>query len=527
MKKIFALFLSVTMLLTMLVGCGNANNPSTNDPGGNSGDIADTNRQIKDTLNIALAYDITSIDPHIGKEMRSCIISQQIFDTLVEWDPEKGIGSEIVPCLATEWEQLDDTSMQFKLREDVTFSNGDPLTAEDVKYSFERCMASPQVGYNASWMESVEVVDDFTVIVHSHEPYGPMLAALTITPFSIICKNACETDPDNFANNPVGTGRYKLVKYTSGEGAQLEANETTWRGTPKTKNINFIIVTEAAQRTILLGTGEVDIAYEVLPNDVARIENSNNLKMATAEGTKCYLINYNNESTGAIGNKLVRQAIERAINKEEMVDAVLYGYGTPAYNVLSSNNIGYQELTPRTQDIEKAKELLAEAGYPGGGFELNIWLDTSNIWLQYAQIIQANLEEIGITLNIEQMESSTLSQRENSDLENFDMSVRFINGLTGDARFTLYNLLHSDSTSNKERWHNDQADDLIMRGRATFDISDAESIYTELYALVVDEMPVLPLYYDKILVGLNSNVEGFFARNDGIHVFSSDLVCYE
>ena len=525
MKKIFALLLSMAMLLALLAGCGNnTDNGNADDP---SDSTSDGERQIKDTLNIALAYDITSIDPHIGKEMRACIMSQQIFDTLVEWDPEKGIGSEIIPCLATEWEQLDDTSMQFKLREGVTFSNGDPFTAEDVKYSFERCIASPQVGYNATWMESVEIVDDYTVIIHTYEPYGPMLAALTITPFSIISKNACEADPDNFANNPIGTGRYKLVKYTSGEGAQLEANETTWRGAPKTKNINFIIVTEATQRTILLETGEVDIAYEVLPNDVARIEESDDLMMATAEGTKCYLANYNNESTGPVGNKLVRQAIELALNKEEMMDAVLYGHGTAAYNVLTPNQIGYQELTPRTQDIEKAKALLEEAGYPGGGFELNIWLDTSNVWLQLAQIMQANLEEIGITLNIEQMESSALSQREDSDPENYDMSVKFINGLTGDARFTLYNLLHSDSSSNKERWYNDQADDLLMRGRATFDIADAEDIYTELYALVVEEMPVLPMYYDEILVGLNKNVEGFVARNDGIHVFSSDLVCYE
>ena len=532
MKKFAAILLAVAMVFTLFVGCAKTDAPNTTEPGTSaqapeqSGGEANEGTY-KDTLNIALAYDVTSIDPHVGKEMRACIISQQIFDTLVEWDPAQGIGSEIVPCLATSWEQLSDTSMQFHLREDVKFHDGNTMTAEDVKYSFDRCIASPQVGYNATWMESVEVVDEYTVIVNTYEPYGPMLAALTITPFSIVSKASCEVDPDNFASNPIGTGRYKLVKYTSGEGAQMEAFDECWRGAPKTKYLDFKIVTEATQRTILLETGDVDIAYEVLPNDVARIEDNSNLKMATTEGTKCYLINFNNKSTGPIGNKLVRQAIELAINKEELIDAVLYGYGTPAYSVLSSSNVGYQAPEVRTQNVEKAKELLAEAGYPGGGFSLNIWLDTSNVWLQYAQIIQASLEDIGIQVNIETMESSTLQKREADELDNYDMGVRFMNSLTGDARFTLYNLLYSTSSSNLAHWENATADDLIMRGRAIQSIDDSKDIYAELYALIAEEMPVLPLYYDEILVGLNAGVEGFIPRGDGIHVYSSEIICYE
>lgn len=532
MKKIVATMTVAAMLLSLLAGCSGGSISSSAAAGGEStaptsAATAGGDRAIKDTINIALAYDISSLDPHIGKEMRACIISQQIFDTLVEWDPEGGIGSKIVPCLATSWEWLSDTSIQFKLREGVKFQDGNEMTAGDVKYSFERCMASKQVGYNATWMKSVEVVDDHTVIVNTNEPYGPLLAALTITPFSIVSKAACEADPDNFGSKPIGTGRYKLVKYTSGEGAVLEAFEDCWRGAPKTKTLDMRIVTEATQRTILLETGEADIAYEVLPNDVSRITENNDLKLSTADGTKCYMINFNCKSDGPVGNKLVRQAIELAINKEELVDTVLYGYGTAAYNVLGGNNVGYQEPAARSQDIEKAKQLLADAGYPGGGFTLNMWLDTSNVWLQYAQIIQASLDQIGITVNIETMESSTLNKRENSELDNYDMGVRFMNSLTGDARFTLYNLLYSTSSSNYAHWENATADELIMKGRATQNIEDAKDIYTELYALISDEMPVLPLYYDQILVGLNANVEGFVPRGDGIHVYGGDVVCYE
>lgn len=508
MKKLLAALLAVVMVVSSF-----------------SMTMADE-RAYKDTINIALAYDISSLDPHIGKEMRACIISQQIFDTLVEWNPETGIGSEIIPCLATSWEQLSDTSMKFILRQGVKFHDGTEMTAADVKYSFDRCIASPQVGYNATWMESVEIIDDYTVVVNTYEPYAPMLAALTITPFSIISKSACEKDPDNFASHPVGSGRYQFVSYTSGEGAEITAFEDCWRGTPKTKNINFTIVTEAAQRTILLETGEVDIAYEVLPNDIPRIEDNDELKISSCIGTKVYLLNLNNMTDGPLSNKLVRQAIEYAINKEDLVDAVLYGHGTPAYNVVP-NSVCYQELDARPQNVEKAKALLAEAGYPDGGFSLNIWLDTSNVWYQYATIIQAYLADIGIELNIETMESSTLQKREKEDLSNYDIGTRFINGLTGDARFTLYNLLYSTSSSNLANWTDEKADELIMTGRAIMDPAESVDIYAELYNRIVDEAPVIPLYYDEIDVGLNANVEGFIPRGDGIHVFSGELVCFE
>lgn len=496
---------------------------------GNSRDAGDQGEgKIKDTIRIALAYDITSLDPHIGKEMRACVISQQIFDTLVEWDPVKGIGSEIQPCLATSWEYLSDTAVQFRLRENVKFHDGNTMTAEDVVYSIERCMNSPQVGYNATALESVEAVDDYTVVIHTKEPYAPLLASLTITPFSIVSKAAASADEEGFGSHPVGTGRYKFVSYESGASAKLEAFEDCWRGAPKTKYLDMVIVPENAQRTILLETGEVDIAYEILPNDVARVEGDSNLKMAVTTGSKCYLVNYNTQAQGRpIGNKLVRQAIECCVDKKLLVDTVLYGKGSPAYSVVSENNVAYQPVEERPYDLERAKELLAEAGYPDGGFSLNIWLDTNDVWLQYAQIMQAELAKVGITLNIETMESSALTSREKSDMDHYDMSVRFINSLTGDSRFTVYNLLHSESASNKSYWKNARADQLMMEGRAILDVEESKDLYAELYGLIREEMPCLPMWFDEILVGTSAKVEGFIPRADGIHVYGGDVVCYE
>jgi peptide/nickel transport system substrate-binding protein len=481
---------------------------------------------IKDTIKIALAYDISSLDPQVGREMRACIISQQIFDTLVEWDHEKGIGSKIVPALATEWKYLSDTEVEFKIRQGVKFHNGEILTADDVVYSLQRTMKSPQVGYYATAFNSVAKIDDYTIVIKTNEAYAPLLSGLTTTPFSIVCKTVAEADEGGFAQHPVGTGRYKYVSYVRGEGARLEAFADCWRGAPRTKILDMRIVPENSQRTILLETGDVDIAYEILPNDVKKIESNSNLKIASIEGAKCYLINFNNASDGPVSKKLVRRAIELCVDRELLVDAVLYGMGYPAYIDVGPNNIAYQPVEKRFQDFETAKKLLAEAGYPNGGFKLNMWLDTNNVWLQYAQVIQSELDKVGIEVNIEVMESSALLARQAKDLKNFDMSVRFMNSLTGDARFTIYNLLYSKSSSNNARWNNPRADELILKGRAIIDPEGSKEIYRELYDLICDERPTLPLYYDKILVGLNRKVEGFIPRSDGIHIYA-DVICHK
>lgn len=523
MKKILALIVTLIMMVSVLAGCSGNNAGNNSESSSNSGD---NQKELKDTIKIALAYDITSLDPQVGKEMRACVISQQIFDTLVEWDAEDGLGSRIVPALAESWDYLSDTSVQFKIRKGVKFHNGENLTADDVVYSIQRTMNSPQVGYYATAIKSIEKVDDYTVVINTKETYAPLLAGLTTTPFCIVSKKVASADEKGFGKNPVGTGRYKYVSYTAGESAKLEAFNDCWRGAPPTKYLEMVIVPENSQRTILLETGEVDIAYEILPNDVSKVEANDKLTMAKIDGAKGYLINFNTQSSGPIGNKLVRQAIDYSVDRELMVQTVLYGNGSPAYIDVGPFNIAYQDTEKRKQNLDKAKELLAQAGYPGGGFTLNLWLNTDAVWLQYAQIIQSELEKIGIQVNIETMESSALSDREKNDSKNFDMSVRFINSLTGDARFTLYNLFYSTSSSNIAKWNNKRADELIAKGRSILDAEKSQDIYKELYGIIYDERPTLPLFYDKIVVGMNKNVEGFVPRADGIHVYGN-VICYK
>ncbi len=539
MKRLVSILLTIVMVASMLTACGgnNGNNASAgNNSASNSQQTpeeqetskpaADSDAAVKDTLNIALAYDISSLDPQVGKEMRACIVSQQIFDTLVQWDPEGGMGSEIVPALAESWEYLDDCTLQLKLRQDVLFHNGEKMTADDVKYSVERVMNSKYTGYHATAIDHVDKVDDYTVNIVTKDPYAPLLAGLCVTAFSVVCKSVAEADEEGFAEHPVGTGPYRFVSYTSGDNIQLEAFEDCWRGTPVTKYINMVVIPENSQRTVMLETGEADIAYEILPNDVSRIEENDDLAIADIQGTKTYVMRFNMDSDGPVGNKLVRQAIEYCLDREKMVDVIMYGHAYPAYGNVVSASVAYQEVEKRTQDFEKAKQLLAEAGY-ADGFDMNLWISTDAILTQYANIIQSELAKVNINVNIVTLESSALISSTKSDKDNFDALLNFANDLTLDSRYYLYNFFYSGSSNNSSWMNNARLDELLVEGRQILDAADSVDIYKEINDILMDERPEIPLYNDKILVGMSKNVFGFIPKAQGIHVLGVDIGCYE
>ena len=537
MKKALALLLALALVMGM-TGCGESENTTEAAPEGSESqttgtaaestpaETQDTSRKVKDTLNIALAYDITSLDPQVGKEMRACIVSQQIFDTLVQWDEEGGVGSKVVPALAESWEYLDDNTLQLKLRQDVKFHNGEQMTADDVVYSIERTMHSEFTGYHATAIDHVDKIDDYTVNIVTKYPYGPLLAGLCVTAFSVVCKSVASADEEGFAENPVGTGPYKFVSYTSGDNIQLEAFDECWRGTPVTKHINMMIIPENSQRTVLLETGEADIAYEILPNDVKRVEENEDLQMIMIDSMTLYAMRLNCQSTGPVGNKLVRQAIEYCLNKEELVDVVLYGNGKAAYSDVGSNSLGYVPVSEeRKQDFDKAKELLTQAGYPDG-FEMSLVLSTDNVLVQYANIIQSELAKVGIKVNIETMESSSVNAIM-KDTTKMEAILNLANNLVGDVRYYLYNFYNSQSSNNSTHFASEHMDELLDKGRQTTNIDDAKEVYAEINDIFLDERPDIPLYFSKIMVGANKNVFGFTPRAQGIHVLGTGVGCYE
>ncbi len=514
-KIVLCLILVVMLSLT---GCqGNTPNSVTETNDGNG------EKELKDTITFAQGADITSLDPQIGKELRACYVSTQIYDTLVKFDDDM----QLQPSIAKSWEILSDTQFKFNLRDDVKFHNGDLLTADDVKFSIERTINSSYVANYVDFIESVEKVDDYTVIINTKEPYAATLTTFTTPPTSIVPKKVVEADEKGFALNPVGTGPYKFVEWKQGEYCKLEAFDDYFLGKPETKYVIMKVVPENSQRTILLETGEIDAAYEVLPNDISKIEDNSNLTALKELSFKSIDLELNNESDGPLSNKLVRKAISRAIDKDAIVSAVINNAGQSASTPVAPGLFGYNNKLPTNlYNIEEAKKLLKEAGYENG-FDMNLWTDNNQTYLEICQIVQSQLLELGINVNIETIEYGTLLTRvkDGSD-PNYDASIKFFNTITGDGGFTLYNNYYTDSVSNTSHYSNAEVDKLLLEGRSTLDENKRIEAYNGVYEILSEDVPTISFYYEEMCVGVSNKVEGFKLNKAGYHKYK-DVKIYK
>ncbi len=494
MKKVIAIIL-VSVLL--LVGCGSGSSTGGLEPGDGEG--------IKDTIIFAQGADITSLDPHIGRQLRACTVSSNMFDTLTKFDSDMNIE----PSIAESWERLSDLSVKFNIRKGIKFHNGDELTAEDVKYSLERAMASEHVGYTVSFIDNVEMEDDYTVIVNTEEPYGVILAALTSTTAGIVSKRAAMELGDDFALNPVGSGPFKLVEWKQGEYCKLEAFEDYYLGKPETQYVIMKVVPESTQRSILLETGEIDLAYELAPNDVGRVAGNDELTVFEGLSSKVIEVSLNCASKGPIGNKLVRQAVELAIDKDTLVENVVYGKGKPEVLPVTPALYGYIDYPEKNKyNIQKAKELLAQAGY-ADGFETSIFVENDQTFIELSQVIQNQLSEIGIKVDIEVMEYGTLLDLV-YDGDEYEMWMTFWNTTVGDADRAVHSLFFSKHGGiNDSRYSSDKMDELLMAQRTELDQEKRLEIFKEIYDLLAEDMPIVTLYAAYNLVGANKKVQGF------------------
>ncbi|MBW7884988.1 MAG: ABC transporter substrate-binding protein, partial [Caldilineaceae bacterium] len=220
-------------------------------------------------LRIGLDVDAGTGDPRLARDTSAFRLRELVFDGLVEVQPDYSP----MPSLALSWENPDDLTWIFKLRQGVKFHNGDELTAADVKYTFDTILdesfASPSRSFFIP-ITAVDVIDDYTVQFTLDQPYGPFLSYLTM---GIVPKSVAEADPEGFANSPVGTGPFKFVEWKRGDSITLEANDDYWNGRPKLDGIEIKVVPDNSARVVALEAGDLDLAQSPLsPQDVKRME---------------------------------------------------------------------------------------------------------------------------------------------------------------------------------------------------------------------------------------------------------------
>ena len=533
MKKMLCLLLALSMTLS-LAACGGsetaeetkaaqAAEAKTEEKAGEKAEEAEVpaDAETSDTLTIAVASDMTSMDPHVGKEISAVVVTNNIFATLLAKD-ENG---EIIPYIAESWEQVDDTTIDFKIREDITFHDGSKLTAEDVAYSLNRAINSAYVAYIIDYASEAEVLDEYNVRLHLKAPFLGALVNLTVPFTAIVPKAVVEADPDGFLEHPIGCGPYEFVEWSHGNYCKIKAYDDYFLGKAKTENITFRIIPEAAQRTIALENGEVDLVYDFAVNDISIVESNENLQLYQNESVTTWYLALNTQDP-VLSDVRVRQAIAKAINVQEIIDSVLYGAGSPANSLIPPSVIGYpgDDMPYYEQDIEGAKALLAEAGYADGlDLELAVMEDVTRVAV--CQVIQNQLSKIGVNLSLNVCDPSTYTFRANDG--EFQMMFFFWICAAGHGDYQQYSLLHSSqqgAAGNRSFYANEEADEYIMNARQTMDEAVAVENYRKLEAIVDEEVPCVELLYTTLNVGATKNVIDFQMDRAGYHNLESVVV---
>ncbi|GFN36484.1 glutathione ABC transporter substrate-binding protein [Tepidimicrobium xylanilyticum] len=495
-KTYFVLSILLVLMLT-LSACGSKET-------GGSG---------KDELVVAQGADPKSLDPHASNDQPSSRVNKQIYNTLVEATEDM----EIEPGLAESWEQVDETTWRFKLREGVKFHNGEELRASDVKFSLDRMMNSPEVAHIVGAVESVEIEGDYTVIIKTKEPFAPILAHLAHTAASILNEKAVTEAGDDYANNPIGTGPFKFVSHDAGDKVTLERFDDYFGEPAKVNTLIFRNIPEGTNRTIGLKTGEIDIAYDIEPIDLGKVREDDKLVLIEEESLSTSYIGFNTKKA-PFHDVRVRKALNHAVNVDEIIEVVLEGAGKKATGPINDKVFGYnKDLKGYEYDPEKAKELLAEAGYPDG-FKTTIWTNDSPVRVRIAELVQAQLKEVGVEVTIEEVEWGAYLER--TAAGEHDMFILGWVTVTGDADYGLYALFHSSQhggAGNRTFYTNSEVDKLLDQGRTSIDEGERLEVYAKAQELIVEDAPQLFLYFQTQNAGVQSNVEGFRLHPAGHH----------
>jgi len=494
MKKKFWLLMAMVLSVLLLVACGG-------DPDKKEGSGSGTG---KDTLVIAQGADAKSLDPHASNDNPSSRIRVQIYDRLMDLD-DNGVPQ---PMLAESWERPDDKTIIFHLRKGVKFHNGEEMKASDVKFSLERALASPEVSHILTGISAVEVLDDYTVKVTTEKPMAAILNNLSHTTIAILSEKATTEAGDKFGQNPVGSGPYKFVSWQSGDRVTLEAFPEYWQGEAPVKNVVFRNIVEETNRTIGLETGELDIIYDIQGMDKNKLKDDDRFVLIEGQQLSLTYLGFNLKKA-PYDNPKVREAISYAIDQKPIIDTVFLGAGEPANSIIGPNVWGYANVEKFTQDIEKAKALLAEAGFPNG-FKAKIWVNDNPVRRDTAVILQDQLKQIGIDLTIETVEwGAFLDGTARGDHEMFLLGWGTV---TRDPDYGMYELVSSSTmgaAGNRSFYSNPEVDKLLEEGRTELDPEKRKAIYKEIQEIIRKDIPMYMIVYPLQNVVTQKNIKNF------------------
>ena len=498
-----SLLLAGVMSLGLFAGCSK-DSGDKKDPGKGGG--------AKDSIVIATMGETPSLSPTEHNAVAGSYMNLLTYNTLFSSD----MDMQPQPDLAESYENVDESTWHFKIKEGVKFHNGDTMTVDDVVASLQWAQGFAEVNlYNKNFV-SISKVDDSTVEIKTDGPDAMVLLNLCHHGNAIVPKKLIDEGHD-FNTDPIGTGPYKLVEWKRGDSLTFEAFEDFYKGAPKIKNMTWKIIPEGSSRTIALEAGEIDFIVEVEAMDADRLKENSDLKVISFEHTSHNWLMLNNEKPG-LDNQNVRHAINSAIDKESVVTVAYNGLATPSWTATPSNFAGTTNENADTYDVEKAKQYLEESGVDPASVKFSI-ICSDDTKKRAGEVVQANLKEIGINCEIESMDLATyLSATAEGDY------TAAIGGYTSsDLLSYVVGVYHSSSinASNKTRLNDAEVDALIDQAKTTLDKDERVAIFEKLSARLNLLCSQAPLYQPLTLRAYKAGLEGVEVSDSGTIYFEN------
>lgn len=491
----------VLVATTALAGCG-----SGSDSGGGG----------EQSLVIGMDHVTQNFDPISTTALADYIYWRFVYDTLVTADSGKP-----EPWLAESFEAITAKHWRFKLREGVKFSNGEPLDAEAVRYTFQRALDDKTTPWRVriEALERMEIIDPHTIDFYLSVPVGNWPVRTSVA--WIVPPKYTEENPDALVTKPIGTGPFKLSAFSPGERVILEPNKDFWGTVPKLQRVELRSVPEQSTRVSALLAGDIDVAYRVLPDFADRIEANGKKIISVPSGQSADLFFQTTKDT-PLADVRVRQAIDYAIDKKTMFDSITQGYGKFLDGqIVGENSVGRNpDVTARPYDPEKAKDLLAEAGYPNGftiGFDYPIGRYYRD--KEIGEAITGYLEAVGIKVEQNPMEGGAWLDR-------------LYTGDWGPINYwSIQDAPAYDLSWTLELWRSDnirklaadpELDRMLDKSFTITDLDERDAYLQEIAQYVYDQAYFIAFHSDPGLYAIDPSVQGIeFLPSTYINLFEA------
>ena len=528
MKRSARLLAMLLCLALILSACSSSGNTESQSSTASSGSVASSDTSVSQSATsggstsdeVATKADPNSIvaavntepgklDPQNNASITGIMVERQIYEPLIDKDPATG---ELIPCLATEWSWDDDTHLRLKLREGVKFHNGEDFTSEDVIRTLERMqVGSASASLYATFDPANSVAeDDYTVVIAFTDNFAPALNFLTNGRAYIVPKDYLdENGEDSLNQNPIGTGPFQFVEWLISSHVNMKRYDEYWGEKASFENLQVRFIADDTARGLALETGELDIAAMIQEADINNIMDGNvpHIMGYMVPGQQVNYFAFNENNVPAFSDIRVRQALAYAVDWEAALFAANGAIFSLCESCVAPTIEYYTPVGHYEYDLEKAKQLMEEAGY-GDGLSFNCVEEEVQPSIRLLEILQQYWAEIGVTMEIIVVDSATWQEQNMNGTS--DTSIMNMTATTGDPHHTLNGVL-ANSSNTTGKILDEHFNDLANQALAEMDETKRGELYAEIQQYMFDNVFQIPMFVKMITYGVWDYIDGFVA----------------